>query len=125
MVDACKKSNNVFSKEYNNPSDPFLITVKGSADYFGLILDWKTKDSEFDDKTKLAYPDHGMQLAAYREGLKMPNAICANVFISPSAKVRIHIWDEEELRKLWRKFTLALELWQIDRNYDSSFEVEK
>jgi hypothetical protein len=32
----------------------------------GLVLDWKTKDKEFDDSTKLAYDDHGAQLAAYR-----------------------------------------------------------
>ena len=66
-----------------------------------------------------------MQLAAYREGLGLPNAVCANVFISPSAKVRIHIWEESELEVLWRKFQLALELWKIDRNYDSAFKVDK
>ena len=87
----------------------------------GLVLDWKTKDKEFDDKTKLAYDDHGMQLAAYRYGVGMYDATCANVFISPSAKIRIHIWEEDELEHLWKKFKLCLELWQVDRKYDSSF----
>jgi len=88
----------------------------------GFLLDWKTKDKEFDDKTKLAFDEHGMQLAAYRYGVvRMDNAICANVFISPSAKIRIHIWEKEELKRLFEKFKACLKLWQIDRKYDSSF----
>ena len=88
-----------------------------------VLLDWKTKDKEFDDKTKLAYPEHGMQLAAYRYGVDMYDAVCVNVFISPSANVRIHVWEEDELRKLWRKFNLCLKLWKEDRDYDSFFKV--
>ena len=97
-----------------------------------VLLDWKTKDKEFDDKTKLAFDEHGMQLAAYRYGIGVDpqfpysfigalNATCANVFISPSAKIRIHVWDEEELQRLFEKFKLCLKLWQADRKYDSSF----
>ena len=95
-----------------------------------ILFDWKTKDKEFDDKTKLAFDDHGMQLAAYRYGIgtfnsyerpELIGATCANVFISPSAKIRIHVWDEEELQRLFEKFKLCLKLWQADRKYDSSF----
>ena len=86
-----------------------------------VLLDWKTKDKEFDDKTKLAYDEHGMQLAAYRYGAGLKDAACANVFISPSAKIRIHVWEPDELDRLWDKFEVCLKLWQLDRKYDSSF----
>jgi hypothetical protein len=86
-----------------------------------VLLDWKTKDKEFDEKTKLVFDDHGMQLAAYREGIGLSDAVCANVFISPSANVRVEIWKEEELQRLYEKFLTCLKLWQLDRKYDSSY----
>jgi len=100
---------------------PTTVTGGFSGRTNGILLDWKTKDTEFGDKTRLAYDDHGMQLAAYRYGIGIESAICANVFISPSANVRIHVWDESELVRLFDKFKACLTLWQIDRKYNSAF----
>jgi hypothetical protein len=86
-----------------------------------LLLDWKTKDKEWTDKTKLVFDEHGMQLAAYRHGVGLESAVCANVFISPSAKIKIHIWEEDELQRLFEKFKTCLTLWQQDRKYDSGW----
>ena len=96
-------------------------TVYSMDEAHGLLLDWKTKDKEFDDKTKLVFDEHGMQLAAYRHGVGLESAVCANVFISPSAKIRIHIWKEDELVRLFDKFKTCLKLWQQDRKYDSGW----
>ena len=77
-----------------------------------LVIDIKTK--EFSEPVgKLAYDEHCIQLAAYREGLDLPKAICANVFVSVNnpGLVHIHEWPEEELQRGWRMFQALLDYW--------------
>lgn len=77
-----------------------------------LVIDIKTK--EFSEPVgKLAYDEHCIQLAAYREGLDLPKAVCANVFVSVNnpGLVHIHEWPEEELQRGWRMFRALLEYW--------------
>ena len=79
----------------------------------GIVLDIKTK--EFTDKSKVeAYDEHLMQLAAYRVGLGIPNAICANVFVSVTEPglVVVKEWTQEELQKGWNMFYGLLTYWQ-------------
>ena len=80
----------------------------------GYIGDFKTKEFDKDNPPK-AYPENGMQLAAYREGLKMPDAVCFNCFISTNnpGLVHIHIWDEAEISDEWNVFRNLLEICQI------------
>jgi hypothetical protein len=84
----------------------------------GIILDIKTK--EFDDPSKVdGYDEHLMQLAAYRVGLGMTQARCANVFVSRSVPglTVIKEWDEAELIKGWKMFYKLLEFWQLKNDH--------
>tara|TARA_R110000868_G_scaffold328829_1_gene589658 strand:+ start:1834 stop:2595 length:762 start_codon:yes stop_codon:yes gene_type:complete len=76
------------------------------------ILDAKSK--EFGpDTTPNGFDEHLMQLAAYRMGMDLPTARCANVFVSVThpGLVHIHEWTEEELQKGWKMFVGLLGYW--------------
>ena len=84
----------------------------------GLVIDVKTK--EFTDPDKVsAFDEHLMQLSAYRMGFQMPQARCANVFVSVQEPVKIKIveWTDEDLRRGWAMFSSLLNYWQIKNNY--------
>ena len=85
----------------------------------GIVIDIKTKD--FSDPSKVVpYDEHLMQLAAYRVGLGMPEARCANVFISrtnPDLAV-VTEWAEEDLQRGWKMFTALLAFWQYKNQYE-------
>jgi hypothetical protein len=85
----------------------------------GIVIDIKTKD--FSDPSKVVpYDEHLMQLAAYRVGLGMPEARCANVFISrtnPDLAV-VTEWAEEDLQRGWKMFTALLSFWQYKNQYE-------
>jgi hypothetical protein len=54
-----------------------------------------------------------MQLAAYREGLGMPSARCANVFVSRNVAGLVHVveWEEKDLQKGTKMFVGLLDYW--------------
>lgn len=83
----------------------------------GIILDFKTKNTD-DFTKKLAYPEHMMQLAAYRLGLDKPKAACYDLFISTvePGLVKLHKWSEEEIQKGEKMFLLLLEYWKLSNN---------
>jgi len=84
----------------------------------GIVADIKTKDFKDGDKIA-AYDEHLMQLAAYRVGLGVPKARCANIFLSrtvPGA-VHIHEWPEEDLARGWSMFVKLLEFWQLKNQH--------
>lgn len=93
--------------------------ARDSADpKHGIVIDIKTK--EFDDPSKVeGYDEHIMQLAAYRIGLNMPGARCANVFVSRSVPglTVIKEWSAEEIVRGWQMFAKLLEFWQLKNNY--------
>lgn len=83
-----------------------------------LVLDIKSK--EFTDPAKVdAYDEHLMQLAAYRVGLDLPTAVCANVFVSATMPglVVIKEWSQEELERGWKMFESLLRFWQIKNQH--------
>lgn len=83
-----------------------------------LVLDIKSK--EFTDPKKVdAYDEHMMQLAAYRVGLNLPNAVCANVFVSATQPglVVIKEWSQEDLARGWEMFQSLLRFWQIKNQH--------
>lgn len=78
-----------------------------------IVIDFKTK--EFDESNKkLSWDEQIWQLAAYREGLEMPEARCANVYISTSVPglVRIVEHSQEDLERGWECFFHLLKFWQ-------------
>lgn len=85
----------------------------------GIVADIKTKDFEEGDKIP-AYDEHLMQLSAYRVGLGVPKARCANVFLSRTnaGLVYIHEWSEEDLDRGWSMFVKLLEFWQLKNQHN-------
>lgn len=80
----------------------------------GIVVDVKTKD--FTDPEKVTgYDEHVMQLAAYRVGLGMHDARCANLFVSRSQPglCVIKEWTPESLQNGWRMFNALLTYWQL------------
>ncbi len=83
----------------------------------GIVVDFKTK-STGDVKKMKGFREHIMQLAAYREGLAIPNARCYNLFISTETPglVVLQEYTEKELSDSWEMFKCLLKYWQIDNN---------
>lgn len=85
-----------------------------SKDGQGVVVDFKTKEftSETVDKAQ-GFDEHLMQLAAYRVGLEVPEARCANVFVSVTQPglVVVREWTQEDLARGWKMFNSLLEFW--------------
>lgn len=95
-----------------------------------IVADFKTKEfttADLAEKKQLAWDDHCIQLAAYRVGLGMPKARCANIFVSvnePGLAI-VHEWKEEDLERGWRMFLALLQYWQAKNKYNSSWLEQK
>jgi hypothetical protein len=103
-----------FSHELGFGGKCDLHSVEGD----GIVADIKTK--EFDDPKKVeGYDEHLMQLSAYRVGLGIPNARCANVFVSRSVKglVVVKEWSQEDLARGWDMFQHLLAFWQLKNKH--------
>ena len=101
---------------YGGKVDMFTESPEDSK--VGIILDVKTK--EFFDPDKVdAYDEHLMQLAAYRVGLGMTRARCANVFVSRGipGMTKIIEWSPDDLERGWSMFARLLEFWQLKNKY--------
>jgi hypothetical protein len=84
----------------------------------GIVVDVKSK--EFSDPSKVdAYDEHLMQLAAYRVGLGVPKARCANVFVSRSVPglAVVKEWDAADIDRGWMMFTHLLSFWQLKNQH--------
>jgi hypothetical protein len=96
----------------------------GKVDLFsregnGVVLDVKSK--EFSDPTKVqGFDEHMMQLAAYRMGLDLPDARCANVFVSVTVPglVVVKEWSQEDLARGWLMFHSLLKYWQAKNQHE-------
>ena len=84
-----------------------------------MVIDIKTKDFE-DPKKVVAYDEHMMQLAAYRVGLGIPTAKCANVVISRTNPDQVVVveWAEEDLQRGWAMFVSLLRYFQIKNQHE-------
>ena len=54
-----------------------------------------------------------MQLAAYRYGLGIPDALCANVYVDMQGNVKIIKHDPADMKKAWLMFTHLLSFYRI------------
>jgi hypothetical protein len=98
----------------------------GKVDLSGLghVLDFKSK--EFDVSTDLnTYDEQAMQLAAYREGLGMPQARAAIVYVSVTTPglARLIEIPEEELKRGWKMFLHLLNYWKVKNKFSSDFDT--
>lgn len=86
----------------------------------GIVLDSKSKDFGPDDKVE-AYDEHLMQLAAYRHGLGVPHARCANVFASRThpGLIKIVEWTEADLVRGWEMFQALMRYWHLKNSFNT------
>ena len=87
----------------------------------GVVIDFKTKEFTHSDKDSIrAYDEHCMQLAAYRVGLGVPQARCANVFVSVTEPglVVVYEWLQEDLTRGWNMFQSLLTFWKLKNKFD-------
>ena len=84
----------------------------------GIVIDFKTKEFRDGDKVE-GYDEHLMQLSAYRMGLDVPLARCANVFVSVTdpGLVKIVEWSQEDLERGWEMFDSLKNFWQLKHNH--------
>ena len=109
------------------PERSFASTLGfgGKADLScsAAVLDFKTKEfgPEADLKT---WDEHAYQLAAYREGLGVPQARCAIVYVSATVPglARLIEIQEPELVRGWKCFYSLLQFWKSKNGFDSAFE---
>jgi hypothetical protein len=85
----------------------------------GFVADFKTKEFEETGLPK-AWGNHARQLAAYREGFRMPSARCAIIFVSTAVPGLSHLVEvpEKDLAKGWEVFKCLLAVWQAENNYN-------
>lgn len=85
-----------------------------SVDGDGVVIDFKTKEFTSETLEKVAgFDENVMQLAAYRKGLEIPKARCANVFVSVTEPglVVVREWNPEELDRGWKMFDALKTYW--------------
>jgi hypothetical protein len=93
--------------------------VHKRADPFpGFVADFKTKDFG-PGELPLAWDNHSMQLAAYREGFGMPKARGAIIYISTQVAGLTHLVEvsQDELQKGWRMFCALLTYWKAKNSW--------
>jgi hypothetical protein len=95
---------------FGGKCDLMAKPVNGKGD--GFIVDFKTKDTDLDKVD--VYFEHEMQLAAYREGLGVPTARCAIVFVNGTTnQVKLIEIEEQKLQNSWECFQHLLRVYQI------------
>jgi len=82
------------------------------------VIDIKTKAFGPQDDPQ-GFDEHLMQLAAYRSGLILPEANCANVFVSTThaGLVSLFEWTKADVERGWLMFESLLKYWQAKNNY--------
>jgi hypothetical protein len=103
-------------KGYGGKTD--LYCEPGEGSLHGIVLDAKSKEFGPDDKVE-AYVEHLMQLSAYRHGLGLHHAQCANVFASSThpGLIKIVEWSKEELEKGWEMYQCILLFWKLKNSF--------
>ena len=98
---------------YGGKCDLMAKPINGQGS--GYVVDFKTKDTDL-DKVDI-YFEHELQLAAYREGLNLPNARCAILFVNGTTnQVKLVEIEEAQLQKSWECFQHLLRVYQIKNN---------
>lgn len=94
----------------------------------GIFIDFKTKDNLKGNKAiNLVYPEHGMQLSSYAQGMGIANPIRVSMFIDRSNTELIvsHVWDADTHARHLAMFNSLLTYWKLLKNYDPSEQLIK
>ena len=88
------------------------LHAKPYVGFNGAVCDVKTTEKDL-DKVDVMF-EHQMQLAAYRQGLKMPNADCAILYVNAKQnKVKLIPITPSDLDLGWECFVRLLEFYRI------------
>jgi hypothetical protein len=84
----------------------------------GFVADFKSKDFGAGE-LPLAWDNHAMQLAAYREGFGMPKARGAIIYVSTQVAGLTHLVElnQDVLDKGWRMFCALLDYWKAKNDF--------
>ena len=86
----------------------------------GIFIDFKTKDNlEGKKASGLVFPNHGMQLSSYAQGLDIENPIRMSIFIDRSNTELIvsHVWEADSHKKHLAMFNNLLHYWQLLKDF--------
>jgi hypothetical protein len=92
-----------------------------------IIVDTKGKDfleaPTKENKIKLHWDEHAMQLGAYRKHRTGRSVIHANLFVSRNAPglTHVHRWDTEDLDRGFGCFSALLAYWMVKNRYASGW----
>jgi len=88
----------------------------GKVDLSGnnIVVDFKSKEGSLDKVS--AYHESIMQLAAYRQGLGMSSARCANVYFNEQGDVKLVEHSEKDLSNAWACFQYLLMFYKTKNN---------
>lgn len=79
-----------------------------------IVIDFKSKEGDLSKITP--YHEQIMQLAAYRQGLGLPTARCANIYFTESGDVRLIEHSEQDLSEAWECFQYLLAFYRKKNN---------
>ncbi len=101
--------------------------VGGRVDLYhpelNVVIDYKTKE-KIEEGKKYHWPEQGMQLEAYAQGLGMKDARCFNLFVGWDGTLVWHEWSREDLDQAWRQFQACFNLWKVVNKYDPEKSVD-
>lgn len=85
----------------------------------GFVVDFKSKDFT-EEKLPDIYDNHAMQTSAYREGLRMPRARCAIIYVSTKVPGLTHCVEvpQDDLERGWDMFRALLTYWKLKNKYE-------
>ena len=92
------------------------------------IVDFKTKEfPDNPDVKKMVYDDHGVQLAAYDQGIPV-NGLTGtrrllNLFIDVGEGHRVLEWEHEDIPRFREMFNSALSLWKLTKKYNPEWRL--
>ena len=92
----------------------------------GIVLDFKVKDKDGEAFNRIkGYESYKMQIAAYRVGLGMPNAIGGNVYISSKQPglFKIELYGNEELDRHFEMFMNLCRYWHLNNKTGRNLNV--
>jgi hypothetical protein len=86
------------------------------------VVDFKTKDFGKEDiEKKMAWDEHGIQLAAYGRGLGLNNPRYVNLFISTREPGLVVAHEHTEIDRYLDMFDALLAFWKVKNKYDGRF----